>query len=170
MLFGVASVVAATAGTSWQLIAGRVLLGVGGAIVRPSTLSLIRNIFTDAKERALAIDIWAAVADAGAAIGPLVGGLLVERYRWSAAFWVNVPVVVVTVIAGIWLLPEFKDAGRGPLDWLGALLSVVGIVALAWGIKHVAKGSLAASDLAFLAAGLLALTLVPRGFKATTGH
>ncbi|MFI1938214.1 MFS transporter [Streptomyces purpureus] len=162
VLFGVASVVAATAGSSWQLIAGRVLLGIGGAMVMPSTLSLIRNIFTDARERALAIGIWAAVAGAGAAIGPLVGGLLVETYGWAAAFWVNVPVVVVTVVAGIWLLPEFKDAGHGPPDVLGAVLSVVGIVALAWGIKHVAKGSLTLSDLAILAAGILVLTLFAR--------
>ncbi|MFD9521357.1 MFS transporter [Streptomyces sp. NPDC059979] len=154
VLFGVASVLAATAGSSTQLIAGRVLLGVGGAMVMPSTLSLIRNIFTDAHERALAIGIWAAVAGAGAAIGPLVGGLLVERYSWAAAFWVNVPVVVVTVAAGLWLLPEFKDAGEHPLDVLSAVLSVAGIVALAWGIKHVAKGSTAAADLAILSVGV----------------
>ncbi|MEU7602234.1 MFS transporter [Streptomyces sp. NPDC041003] len=154
VLFGVASVVAATAGTSAQLIAGRVLLGVGGAMVMPSTLSLIRNIFTDAHEQALAIGIWAAVAGAGAAIGPLVGGLLVERYGWSAAFWVNVPVVVVTVVAGLWLLPEFKDAGEHALDVLSAVLSVAGIIALAWGIKHVAKGRPTAADLLVLAAGI----------------
>ncbi|MEU9159042.1 MFS transporter [Streptomyces sp. NPDC048424] len=154
VLFGVASVVAATAGNSAQLIAGRVLLGVGGAMVMPSTLSLIRNIFTDAHERALAIGIWAAVAGAGAAIGPVVGGLLVERYGWSAAFWVNVPVVVVTVVAGLWLLPEFKDPGQHALDLLSAVLSVTGIVALAWGIKHVAKGRPAAADLLVLAAGI----------------
>ncbi|MCX4542165.1 MFS transporter [Streptomyces sp. NBC_01565] len=158
VLFGVASVVAATAGSSAQLIAGRVLLGIGGAMVMPSTLSLIRNIFTDPRERARAIGIWAAVAGAGAAIGPLVGGLLVERYGWAAAFWVNVPVVVVTVIAGVWLLPEYKAAGSHPLDWPSAVLSVVGIVALAWGIKHVARGSPAAADLVILlvAIGLLA--------------
>ncbi|MGW1763900.1 MFS transporter [Streptomyces sp. NPDC002073] len=157
VLFGVASVVAATATGSGQLIAGRVLLGIGGAMVMPSTLSLIRNIFTDPHERALAIGFWAAVAGAGAAIGPLVGGFLVERYGWAAAFWVNVPVVVVTVVAGLRLLPEFKARSPHALDWPSAVLSVVGIVALAWGIKHVAKGSPGAADFAVLAAGLLAL-------------
>ncbi|MFD9903089.1 MFS transporter [Streptomyces sp. NPDC059063] len=162
VLFGVASVVAATATTPWQLIAGRVLLGIGGAMVMPSTLSLIRTVFTDPRERTLAIGVWAAVAGAGAAVGPLVGGLLVEKYGWSAAFWVNVPIVVVTVCAGIALLPEFRSAGSGRLDWPGAALSVVGVVALAWGIKHVAKGSLAVGDLAILALGLVLLTVFAR--------
>ncbi|QES48125.1 MFS transporter [Streptomyces venezuelae] len=162
VLFGLASVVAATATSPAVLIAGRVLLGLGGAMVMPSTLSLIRNIFTDPRERTVAIGIWAAVAGAGAAIGPLIGGLLVEQFGWSAAFWVNVPVVVVTVVAGLRLLPEYKAAGTHALDWPSAALSVVGIVALAWGIKHVAKGSLALTDLAVLAVGLLVLTAFAR--------
>ncbi len=162
VLFGLASVVAATAATPAQLIAGRVLLGIGGAMVMPSTLSLIRGVFTDPRERTLAIGIWAAVAGAGAAVGPLVGGLLVETHGWSAAFWVNVPVVVVTVLAGVKLLPEFRSAGNGPLDWPGAALSVVGVIALAWGIKHVAKGGLAVGDLAVLVLGVVLLAVFTR--------
>ncbi|MGW4241677.1 MFS transporter [Nocardia sp. NPDC004722] len=157
VLFGLASVVAATAHAPAQLIAGRALLGVGGAMVMPSTLSLIRNIFTDDKERTLAIGIWASVAGAGAAIGPLVGGHLVEAFGWSAAFWLNVPVVIVTVAAGIWLLPEYRAPGHGSLDWLSALASVLGVVALAWGIKHVAKGNPALIDLLILAAAFVLL-------------
>ncbi|MEO3972348.1 MFS transporter [Streptomyces sp. CAU 1734] len=162
VIFGIASVIAATSGSTWQLIGGRVLLGIGGAMIMPSTLSLIRNIFADPRERSLAIGIWAAVAGAGAAIGPLVGGVLVEQYGWAAAFWVNVPVVLVTLAAGVLLLPEVKDAGHGPLDVFGAVLSVVGIVALAWGIKHVAKGSPGAVDIAALAGGVLVLALFAR--------
>lgn len=162
VLFGVASVVAATAGSTLQLIGGRVLLGVGGAMVMPSTLSLIRNIFVNARERALAIGIWAAVAGAGAAIGPLVGGVLVEEYGWAAAFWVNVPVVVLTLVAGVWLLPEFKDAGHTPLDLLSAVLSVFGVVGLAWGIKHVAKGSPNVEDIVILALGIVVLVAFAR--------
>ncbi|MEI5100712.1 MFS transporter [Streptomyces sp. PmtG] len=162
VLFGVASVVAATAASPGQLIAGRVLLGIGGAMVMPSTLSLIRGVFTDPRERTLAIGIWAAVAGAGAAIGPLIGGLLVEQHGWAAAFWVNVPVVVVTVVAAVKLLPEFRSAGSGPLDWPGAVLSVVGVIALAWGIKHIAKGGLAVGDLAILVLGLVLLALFAR--------
>lgn len=159
ILFGLASVVAATAHAPAQLIAGRALLGVGGAMVMPSTLSLIRNIFTDDRERTLAIGIWASVAGAGAAIGPLVGGHLVEHFGWSAAFWLNVPVVVVTVVAGLWLLPEYRAPQVGRLDYVSAVLSVFGIVALAWGIKHVAKGDPAPVDLLVLVASFLLLGL-----------
>ncbi|WP_344022754.1 MFS transporter [Streptomyces luteireticuli] len=162
VLFGAASVLAATSDSSAQLIAGRVLLGIGGAMVMPSTLSLIRTVFTDPRERALAIGIWAAVAGAGACVGPLVGGVLVEHYGWAAAFWVNVPVVVVTVLAGIRLLPEYRAPQSGPLDWSAALLSVAGIVALAWGIKHVAKGTPGAVDVIVLLLGLVLLALFAR--------
>ncbi|WP_222932716.1 MFS transporter [Nocardia yunnanensis] len=159
VLFGLASVVAATAHAPAQLIGGRALLGVGGAMVMPSTLSLIRNIFTDDRERTLAIGIWASVAGAGAAIGPLVGGHLVEAFGWSAAFWLNVPVVIVTVAAGVWLLPEYRAPQHGSLDWLSAVVSVLGVVALAWGIKHVAKGNPAAIDLVILVAAFALLGL-----------
>ncbi|WP_241833200.1 MFS transporter [Streptomyces caatingaensis] len=162
VLFGAASVLAATSDSSVQLIAGRVLLGIGGAMVMPSTLSLIRTVFTDPRERALAIGIWAAVAGAGACVGPLVGGVLVERFGWAAAFWVNVPVVVVTVLAGLRLLPEYRAPQTGPLDWPGALLSVAGIVALAWGIKHVAKGGPSVADVAILLLGLALLAFFAR--------
>ncbi|QDY81003.1 MFS transporter [Streptomyces qinzhouensis] len=161
-VFGAASVVAATSESSAQLIAGRVLLAIGGAMVMPSTLSLIRNIFHDPKERTLAIGVWAAVAGAGAAIGPLVGGVLVEEYGWAAAFWVNIPVVVLTFAAGVWLLPEFKDLGHERLDWLGAVLSVAGIIALAWGIKHLAKSGVDAEGVLVLLAGLALLALFAR--------
>lgn len=159
VLFGLASIVAATAHAPAQLIVGRALLGVGGAMVMPSTLSLIRNIFTDDKERTLAIGIWASVAGAGAAIGPLIGGHLVESFGWSAAFWLNVPVVIITVAAGVWLLPEYRAPHHGRLDWTSALVSVLGVVALAWGIKHVAKGNPAATDLVILVAAFLLLGL-----------
>ncbi|MFD6355530.1 MFS transporter [Nocardia tengchongensis] len=159
LLFGLASVVAATAHSPAQLIAGRALLGVGGAMVMPSTLSLIRNIFTDDKERTLAIGIWASVAGGGAAIGPLIGGHLVEAFGWSAAFWLNVPVVIITVAAGLWLLPEYRAPQHGSLDWGSAVLSVLGVVALAWGIKHVAKGNPAPIDLIIMVASVLLLGL-----------
>ncbi|MEU5187155.1 MFS transporter [Streptomyces klenkii] len=159
-VFGAASVLAATAGLTesvLQLIAGRVLLAIGGAMVMPSTLSLIRTIFPDPHERTLAIGIWAAVAGAGAAIGPLVGGLLVNAFSWSAAFWVNVPVVLVTVVAAVLLLPEYRSPSHHDLDLVAALLSVAGVVLTAWGIKHLA-GGFRPAHLAALLAGLAALT------------
>ncbi|NUT34916.1 MAG: MFS transporter [Hamadaea sp.] len=145
VLFGIASVVAATADSPARLIAGRVLLAVGGAMVMPSTLSLIRNVFTDPRERGVAIGVWASVAGAGAAIGPVLGGVLVEHYGWSAAFWVNVPIVVVTVIAGLLLLPESRTPSATRLDWFGAAQTVFGMIALVWGIKHLASDGLRSS-------------------------
>lgn len=151
VMFGVASVVSATATTPWTLVGGRVLLGVGGAMVMPSTLSLIRNVFTDDRERAFAIGVWAAVAGAGAAIGPIVGGVLVQAYGWSSAFWLNVPVVVVVVVAGLILLPEYREPSPAGLDWLSAGLSVAGMIVLVWGIKHIAKDGLSSpAPIAFL--------------------
>ncbi|WP_228810183.1 MFS transporter [Nocardia otitidiscaviarum] len=159
VLFGLASVVAATAQQPWQLILGRVLLGIGGAMVMPSTLSLIRTIFTDDHERTLAIGIWAAVAGAGACVGPVAGGVLVEHFGWSAAFWMNVPVVVVTVAAGIALLPEYRAPQQGGLDLTSAALSIAGVVALAWSIKHLAAGSVTVLDAAMLLVALALLAL-----------
>ncbi|MFI9506716.1 MFS transporter [Nocardia sp. NPDC052566] len=162
VLFGVASVVAATSHSAGQLIVGRVLLAIGGAMVMPSTLSLIRNIFTDARERTLAIGIWAAVAGAGATIGPVVGGFLVERFGWASAFWLNVPVVLITVAVGVWLLPEYRAPQSGSLDWWSAVLSIAGIVSLAWGIKHVAKGAAAPVDWVILALAFVLLAWFAR--------
>ncbi|MCA2205532.1 MFS transporter [Nocardia rosealba] len=162
LLFGVASVIAATAGSAAQLIVGRVLLGIGGAMVMPSTLSLIRNIFTDVRERTMAIGIWAAVAGVGATVGPIVGGFLVEHFGWSSAFWLNVPVVLVTVVVGLWVLPEYRTPQAGRLDWFSAVLSVAGIVCLAWGIKHLAKGEATVVDWAMLLIGVGALAWFAR--------
>lgn len=135
-LFGVASVVAATSGSVAQLIAGRVLLAVGGAMLMPSTLSLLRNVFTDPRERTTAIGVWASVAGAGAAIGPVLGGFLVQRYGWAAAFWVNVPVVVAALIAGWLILPESRAPGKHGIDWFDAALSIAGMMIVVWGMKH----------------------------------
>ncbi|MFF0740319.1 MFS transporter [Streptomyces sp. NPDC004111] len=154
VLFGIASAAAALSTAAWQLIAARVLMGLGGAMVMPSTLSLIRNIFTDAAERTRAIGIWAAVAGIGACAGPLLGGVLVQGFGWSAAFWVNVPVVALTLVAGVRLLPEYRASQRGRLDLFSAALSIAGVVGLAWSIKHVAKGAPTAADVLVLLAAL----------------
>ncbi|WP_280300340.1 MFS transporter [Nocardia neocaledoniensis] len=162
VLFGLASVIAATAGSAAQLIGGRVLLGIGGAMVMPSTLSLIRNIFTDPRERTTAIGIWAAVAGVGATIGPIIGGFLVEHFGWASAFWLNVPVVLVTVVVGLWVLPEYRAPQAGGLDWFAAVLSVAGIVCLAWGVKHLAKGEAGVVDWVILVVGVGALAWFTR--------
>ncbi|MEV5649003.1 MFS transporter [Nocardia sp. NPDC052254] len=156
-LFGLASVVAATAQVTGQLIGGRVLLAIGGAMVMPSTLSLIRNIFHDPHERTRAIAIWAAIAGVGAAVGPIVGGILVEHFGWAAAFWINVPVVVLTLGAGLWLLPEYRAPSSTPFDWASVPLSVLGIIGFVWGVKHLARGDGVVANTCVLIAGVVLL-------------
>ena len=134
LLFGAGSLFASTASSPTMLIAGRVVMGVGAACIMPATLSLITNIFTDPRERAKAIGIWAAVAAVGVALGPLLGGLLIEDFWWGSVFLVNLPVVIAALVLGWFLLPESFDTSAPKLDPLGSLLSIAGLVALVWGI------------------------------------
>ena len=138
-IFGAASLLVLFATTAESVIAIRALLGVGGAMIMPITLSLIRVIFTDPRERATALAIWAAVSGLGAAFGPLVGGLLLEYFSWHAAFLVNVPLMFIGVVAGIIILPESRVAHPGRWDFLAAALSLVGMTLLVWAIKTFGK-------------------------------
>ncbi|SHN46161.1 MFS transporter [Cryptosporangium aurantiacum] len=134
--FAFASLLAAFApGAAW-LIAARALLGVAGATLMPSTLSIIRTLFADARQRTTAIAVWSAAAGGGAALGPLVGGVLLDHFWWGSVFLLNVPVMVLLIGFGAVLLPESKDPRPGPFDLLGALLSVVAIVSLVFAVKH----------------------------------
>ncbi|MEV4468020.1 MFS transporter [Nonomuraea salmonea] len=141
VLFGVASAGAAFAPTPLTLILARALLGVGGAMIMPATLSLIRQVFTDRRERAIALGVWSAVAAAGAAVGPLIGGVLVGLW-WGAVFLINVPILLVLLPAAVRLLPESRERPDRPWDVASAILSVLGILALAFGLKEAGSGSL----------------------------
>ena len=112
--FGVASVLAAFASSPEMLIASRALLGVAGATLAPSTLSLIRNMFHDARQRTVAIGIWVTSFSVGAAIGPLVGGVLLEHFWWGSVFLLAVPVMALLLAVGPRLLPEYRDPQPGP--------------------------------------------------------
>jgi MFS transporter, DHA2 family, multidrug resistance protein len=138
--FAAASLLAAFAPSAGWLIAARALLGVAGATLMPSTLSIIRNLFADARQRATAIAVWSAMAAAGAAVGPLVGGALLERFWWGSVFVVNLPVMALLVVLGVPLLPESRDPSPGRFDPVGALLSVAGIVPLVYAVKEFAAG------------------------------
>lgn len=153
--FGAASALAAFAPTAEILILARLLLGVAGATIMPSTLSLIRTLFPEARERSRAIAVWSAAAGGGAAVGPLVGGALLEHFWWGSVFLVNVPVVIVLVIAGAVLLPEAKDPEPGRLDVLSVVLSFAAVMPLVWSIKHAASEGVDA-----LAVGVLALAVL----------
>lgn len=138
-VFGGASLLILLAGDSLSVIAVRALLGVGGAMIMPTTLSLIRVIFVDPAERAQALGLWAAISALGTAIGPIVGGLLLERFSWQAAFLVNVPLMLVAIVAGLFLLPESRDPKPPLWDMPGSVLAIAGMISLVWGIKKVAK-------------------------------
>ncbi|AQZ69897.1 transmembrane transport protein [[Actinomadura] parvosata subsp. kistnae] len=164
VLFGLASAAAACAQTPLALVLARALLGVGGAMIMPATLSLIRQVFTDRRERAIALGVWSAVAAAGAAVGPLVGGVLVGIW-WGAVFLINVPILLVLLPAAIRLLPDSRGRRDRPWDAVSAVLSVAGILALAFGLKEAGSGSLMpfwASIAVFLAGVALLVAFVRR--------
>lgn len=140
--FGVASLLAAFAPTAAWLIAARALLGVAGATLMPSTLSLIRTMFPDARQRTTAIAVWGGAATAGAAAGPLVGGVLLQHFWWGSVFVINLPVMVLLLVTGAWLLPESRSPQSAPLDVLGAVLSVATIIPAVYAIKLLASEGL----------------------------
>jgi EmrB/QacA subfamily drug resistance transporter len=134
VLFGVFSVGAALSRGTGELIAARALMGLGAALVYPATLAILNTVFTAAKERAIAIGVWSAVSGLAVAIGPVAGGALLRHFSWSSVFYVSVPLVVLAVVAGRFLLPESRDPGAGRFDPLGAVLSAAGITLLTWSI------------------------------------
>jgi DHA2 family multidrug resistance protein-like MFS transporter len=137
--FGVASVVAAFSTSAEMLIATRALLGLAGATLAPSTLSLIRNMFLDPQQRTTAIAVWITSFSVGAAIGPLLGGLVLEFFWWGAAFLIAVPVMALLLILGPRLLPEYRDPEAGRADLPSAALSLVAVLAMIFGLKQIAQ-------------------------------
>lgn len=133
VIFGLGSVLGAVAGDVTMLIVSRAVMGIGAALVMPSTLSILTNVFPT-RERAKAIAIWAGISGAGAAIGPVASGFLLEHYWWGSVFLVNIPIILGALVAGYVLVPRSKDSTRTPLDPIGALLSIVGLSALVYAI------------------------------------
>ncbi|GAA3627180.1 quaternary ammonium compound efflux MFS transporter QacA [Kineosporia mesophila] len=156
-VFGLASALVLLADSPSQVIALRAALGVGGAMIMPTTLSLIRTLFPDPVERATALGIWAATASLGSAVGPILGGALLEMFSWHSAFLVNVPLMVVAVIAGLVLLPESRSDRPGRLDAVGVVLSVGGMVAIVYAVKQLGKDGFEPLPLGILAVGLVAM-------------
>jgi MFS transporter, DHA2 family, multidrug resistance protein len=131
--FGVFSALCAFAQTPGELIAGRALMGIAGAAVMPTTISIISNVF-DPQERPKAIGIWAGAVGIALAIGPITGGLLLAHFWWGSVFLVNVPIVIVAVGLMIWLVPDSRNPKPGKLDPLGVVLSIIGITVFTFGI------------------------------------
>lgn len=140
-IFGLASVAAAFAGSPGMLIAARALLGIGGAMIMPATLSILRTVFPDRRERAMAIGIWTAVAAVGAATGPVLGGFLVEHFWWGSVFLINVPLMALILPVGRFLLPESKGGCEGPWDVVGALMAAAGVLGVVLGVKRLGVGA-----------------------------
>lgn len=160
--FGVASVLVAFAPSANLLIAARALQGVAGATLAPSTLSLIRNMFLNDRERTLAIGIWVASFSAGAVLGPLIGGAILAHFWWGAVFLINVPVMALLLALGPVLLPEYRDPAPGRLDVTSALQSLGAVLVFMFGLKRLAEGG----DAIFCLAAMLAGVLIGAAFFA----
>ncbi|MCO1580517.1 MFS transporter [Crossiella sp. SN42] len=161
-IFGLASIVAAYAPTAEALIGARALLGVGGATLMPSTLALIRTLFSNPTERRTAIGIWTAAALGGGALGPLVGGVLLEHFWWGSVFLINVPVVLLLIPAGAVLLPEAKNPDPGPWDLCSVALSMVGMIGVVYAVKDAVAHGVRPAVAVAAAVGVAALWLFVR--------
>ncbi|HEY3561671.1 MAG TPA: MFS transporter [Kribbella sp.] len=155
--FGAISVLNAYANSAELMIVARALLGIAGATLMPATLALIRNLFRDPRERSLAIGIWGAAASAGMAVGPIVGGVLLENFWWGSVFLINLPVMAVLVIVGARLLPESRNPEPGPWDLVSVVLSMIGMIGIVYAIKEFAAHGFAWVPVAAAVAGVLAL-------------
>ena len=159
VIFALGSGLSALAQDPNQLIATRALMGVGGAFIMPATLSILTNVFPS-EERGRAIGVWAGVSGLGVALGPLLGGFLVEHFGWHEIFTVNLPIVVVALVAGAYLLPSSKDPAAPKLDLPGAGLSIAGLATLVYAlIEAPAMGWTDPTILTALGAGIVLLVL-----------
>ncbi|WP_322348740.1 MFS transporter [Orrella marina] len=160
VVFGIASLIAAFSPDPQTLIAARVLLAVGAAMMMPATLAIIRHVFEDPHERSVAIGIWAAIASGGAALGPVVGGLLLEYFWWGSVFLLNVPVIAVALIPALIWIPRSQSNPDRPFDLVASLLIMLALVGLTFAIKEAS-----ATEPSILRA-LLALALSALGAAA----
>ena len=133
LVFAAGSVIAALSTSTLQLTVSRAIMGVGGALIMPSTLSILANVFRDPRERGRAIAVWAGFSGLGVAIGPVTGGVLLAHFSWSSVFWINLPVAVIALVLGYFFIPTSKDDTHRALDPVGALLSIVALGALLFG-------------------------------------
>ncbi|MGH9289810.1 MAG: MFS transporter, partial [Acidimicrobiales bacterium] len=161
-IIAVTSAASAIADSSARLIATRAVMGLGAALIMPATLSILTNVFTDAAERAKAIAIWSGAGGMGVALGPLVGGWLLEHYWWGSVFLVNVPIVALALVAGRHLVPSSKDPDAPRIDRVGAALSIAGVVSLVWAIIRAGETSFTERPVlgGFTAAALLLTAFV----------
>lgn len=153
--FAIASALAAFSTSAHMLIATRALLGIAGATLMPSTLSLIRNMFEVPAQRTIAVTVWMTGFIIGSALGPLVGGAMLEYFWWGSVFLLGIPVMALLLICGPLLLPEFKDKDAGSLDFGSALLSILMVLAVIYGLKDIARNGVNLPAVASMLTGLI---------------
>src|SRR6266516_3016467 len=152
--FGVVSVAAALSTSPQMLIASRALLGVAGATLAPSTLSLIFSMFRDPRQRSTAIGVWITAFSAGGAIGPVAGGVLLEHFWWGSVFLLAVPVMALLLVLGPRVLPEFRTPDAGRLDLVSAAILLVAVLTVIFGIKQIAQNGISWLAVAAILGGL----------------
>jgi len=163
VFFGLASILAAFSTSATMLIAARAILGIAGATLLPSTLAMIRNLFHSPKERSFAVGIWTTCFTLGGMLGPLVGGLLLQHFWWGSVFLVGVPVMAALVVLGPIFLPEFREADGHAVDVLSVATSMVALLAIAFGVKHVAEtGVTVTAATAFVLGGTVGWAFIRR--------
>ncbi|HWD08648.1 MAG TPA: DHA2 family efflux MFS transporter permease subunit [Actinomycetota bacterium] len=167
VIFGLGSLASAFSGSANLLIACRAVMGLGGCLIMPATLSILTNVFTDHRERAKAIGFWAAVAGLGIVAGPTIGGILLQHFWWGSVFLINVPVVAIALIAGKFVVPTSKDPNATPLDPVGTVLSVVGLSLVLYAIIEAPTVGMGSST---VIGTLLAGLAVVGGFVAWELH
>ena len=153
--FALASLLAAFSTSSEMLIASRAVMGIAGATIAPSTLSLIFTMFLDSKQRSTAIGVWIAAYSAGGAIGPVLGGVLLEFFWWGSVFLIGVPVMALLLLLGPRTLPEYRDPDARPLDLLSAAMSLLAILGVVYGLKQLAQDGVSAAPALVIVLGLL---------------
>jgi DHA2 family multidrug resistance protein-like MFS transporter len=153
--FGLASALAAFSGTAQQLIIARAVLGIAGATIAPSTLSLVVNLFQNESERNRAIGIWGTAFALGGLVGPLIGGVLLQYFHWGSVFLINIPIMLALLIIAPFLLPEYRNEGGEKLDLISVALSLGTVLPIIYGFKHMAADGFAPRQLVAIAAGLL---------------
>jgi MFS transporter, DHA2 family, multidrug resistance protein len=153
--FGVVSLLAAFSTSPEMLILSRALLGIAGATLAPSTLSLIFSMFQDPRQRAVAIGVWISAFSAGSAIGPVLGGILLENFWWGSVFLLALPVMALLLVLGPVVLPEYRDENAGRLDLASAAMSLVAVLGVIFGLKQIAQDGVGWLPVATIVGGLI---------------